>query len=183
MEIYGRAPSKDKELVVAEGWSHYDLYDKPEPVGQALAKSGSVLQETSRPGAEDRRRRRITHRQKKVPHHLKLKRKKENRQNQLHLFQQQDHHDVGHHKLPFDIRLEGSEYRVRGVDDWLCFLTDKQGQWFTFYTECDPLWSALPDHLQRHALGVEDDARHQQRPTSVSRRSACVSFSWANQTH
>jgi hypothetical protein len=21
-----------------EGWSHYDLYDKPEPVGQALAK-------------------------------------------------------------------------------------------------------------------------------------------------
>jgi fermentation-respiration switch protein FrsA (DUF1100 family) len=23
---------------VVEGWSHYDLYDKPEPVGQALAK-------------------------------------------------------------------------------------------------------------------------------------------------
>lgn len=39
MEIYGRAPSPDKELFVAEGWSHYDLYDKPEPVGLALAKA------------------------------------------------------------------------------------------------------------------------------------------------
>lgn len=39
MEIYGRALSKDKELFVAEGWSHYDLYDKPEPVGQALARA------------------------------------------------------------------------------------------------------------------------------------------------
>jgi fermentation-respiration switch protein FrsA (DUF1100 family) len=37
-EIVGRAASKKKELVVVEGWSHYDLYDKPEPVGQALAK-------------------------------------------------------------------------------------------------------------------------------------------------
>ncbi|MGX5721708.1 alpha/beta hydrolase [Shinella zoogloeoides] len=37
-EIIGRAASKKKELVVIEGWSHYDLYDKPEPVGQALAK-------------------------------------------------------------------------------------------------------------------------------------------------
>ncbi|MGH8435560.1 MAG: hypothetical protein ACRERX_14050 [Pseudomonas sp.] len=37
-EIYGRAASKKKELVVAQGWSHYDLYDKPEPVGYALAK-------------------------------------------------------------------------------------------------------------------------------------------------
>ena len=26
------------DQVVIEGWSHYDLYDKPEPVGQALAK-------------------------------------------------------------------------------------------------------------------------------------------------
>lgn len=26
------------DQVVVEGWSHYDLYDKPEPVGQALAK-------------------------------------------------------------------------------------------------------------------------------------------------
>ncbi|WP_250454600.1 alpha/beta hydrolase [Caballeronia sp. ATUFL_M2_KS44] len=37
-EIIGRAASKKKELVVVEGWSHYDLYDKPEPVAQALAK-------------------------------------------------------------------------------------------------------------------------------------------------
>ncbi len=37
-EIIERAASKKKELVVLEGWSHYDLYDKPEPVGQALAK-------------------------------------------------------------------------------------------------------------------------------------------------
>lgn len=37
-EIIERAASKKKELVVVEGWSHYDLYDKPEPVGKALAK-------------------------------------------------------------------------------------------------------------------------------------------------
>lgn len=37
-EIIGRAASKDKELVVLPGWSHYDLYDKPEPVARALAK-------------------------------------------------------------------------------------------------------------------------------------------------
>ncbi|MFB9126515.1 alpha/beta hydrolase [Paraburkholderia dipogonis] len=37
-EIIGRAASKKKELVVVEGWSHYDLYDKPEPVSKALAK-------------------------------------------------------------------------------------------------------------------------------------------------
>lgn len=37
-EIIGRAASKKKDLVVVEGWSHYDLYDKPEPVAQALAK-------------------------------------------------------------------------------------------------------------------------------------------------
>ncbi|MDV7090571.1 alpha/beta hydrolase [Rhodococcus opacus] len=36
LEIYRRARSGTKQLVVAEGWSHYDLYDKPEPVGQAL---------------------------------------------------------------------------------------------------------------------------------------------------
>lgn len=38
MEIYGRARSQKKELVVVDGWSHYDLYDKPEPVGRALAR-------------------------------------------------------------------------------------------------------------------------------------------------
>jgi fermentation-respiration switch protein FrsA (DUF1100 family) len=37
-EIIGRARSEKKELVVVEGWSHYDLYDKPEPVRQALSK-------------------------------------------------------------------------------------------------------------------------------------------------
>ena len=38
MEIHGRAASKDKHLVVAEGWSHYDLYDQPEPVRFVLSK-------------------------------------------------------------------------------------------------------------------------------------------------
>ena len=37
-EIINRAASKNKELVVVEGWSHYDLYDKPEPVKGALDK-------------------------------------------------------------------------------------------------------------------------------------------------
>jgi len=37
-EIYGRAASKKKEILVVEGYSHYDLYDKPEPVKQALDK-------------------------------------------------------------------------------------------------------------------------------------------------
>lgn len=37
-EIYGRAASKDKHIVVAEGWSHYDLYDKPEPIAIAMTR-------------------------------------------------------------------------------------------------------------------------------------------------
>src|SRR6185312_10202780 len=37
-EIVERAASKEKELVVAEGWSHYDLYDQPKPVKIALDK-------------------------------------------------------------------------------------------------------------------------------------------------
>lgn len=37
-EIVNRAASKNKELVVVDGWSHYDLYDKPEPVAKALEK-------------------------------------------------------------------------------------------------------------------------------------------------
>lgn len=36
MEIYGRAASKNKEMVVVDGWSHYDLYDNPIPTGIAL---------------------------------------------------------------------------------------------------------------------------------------------------
>jgi fermentation-respiration switch protein FrsA (DUF1100 family) len=37
-EIIERAASTEKELVVAEGWSHYDLYDQPEAVKIALDK-------------------------------------------------------------------------------------------------------------------------------------------------
>lgn len=39
MEIYGRAASKQKELLVLPGVSHYELYDQPEPTRQALAKA------------------------------------------------------------------------------------------------------------------------------------------------
>ncbi|AMD56870.1 alpha/beta hydrolase [Agrobacterium tumefaciens] len=36
MEVYGRATaSAERRLVSLEDWSHYDLYDKPEPVGKA----------------------------------------------------------------------------------------------------------------------------------------------------
>ena len=38
LEIYASAASKVKELVVVEGASHYELYDQPGPVGQAMAK-------------------------------------------------------------------------------------------------------------------------------------------------
>jgi fermentation-respiration switch protein FrsA (DUF1100 family) len=37
-EIYSRAASANKHIIVAEGWSHYDLYDKPEPVAMAMAR-------------------------------------------------------------------------------------------------------------------------------------------------
>lgn len=37
-EIINRAASTNKELVIVDGWSHYDLYDKPEPVAKALEK-------------------------------------------------------------------------------------------------------------------------------------------------
>lgn len=37
-EIIERARSENKELVEIKDCSHYDLYDQPEPVGQALAK-------------------------------------------------------------------------------------------------------------------------------------------------
>ena len=39
MDIYGRAGAKEKELLVLEGSSHCDLYDKPGPVGRALARA------------------------------------------------------------------------------------------------------------------------------------------------
>ncbi|GAB92572.1 alpha/beta hydrolase [Gordonia rhizosphera] len=38
-EIYGRAASPDKELLVLPGVSHYELYDQPEPTAQAIAKA------------------------------------------------------------------------------------------------------------------------------------------------
>ncbi|KAM0664396.1 hypothetical protein ACQRIU_006978 [Beauveria bassiana] len=38
MEVHGRAGSKEKELVVLPGVSHYSLYDKPESVKPALEK-------------------------------------------------------------------------------------------------------------------------------------------------
>ncbi len=37
-KLLAALPQKHKELVVVEGYSHYDLYDKPEPVKQALDK-------------------------------------------------------------------------------------------------------------------------------------------------
>ena len=46
LEIYARAASKRKELVVVEGASHYELYDQPGPVGQALAKLVPFFKET-----------------------------------------------------------------------------------------------------------------------------------------
>ena len=44
MEIYGRSTSsKDRQMVELEGWSHYDVYDNPEPVRLALAKAVPFL--------------------------------------------------------------------------------------------------------------------------------------------
>ncbi|GGF03545.1 alpha/beta hydrolase [Pseudoalteromonas gelatinilytica] len=38
-EIYGKSfASKDRQLVELEDWSHYDLYDNPEPVALAMQK-------------------------------------------------------------------------------------------------------------------------------------------------
>lgn len=45
MEIYGRVASKNKELVVVEGWSHYDLYDNPVPTGIALDRVIPLLKQ------------------------------------------------------------------------------------------------------------------------------------------
>lgn len=44
MEAYGRSTaSKDRQLVSLEDWSHYDLYDKPEPVRLAMEKIAPFL--------------------------------------------------------------------------------------------------------------------------------------------
>ncbi|MFS4469888.1 alpha/beta hydrolase [Chryseobacterium sp. T20] len=45
-EIVRRAASEKKELVVVKGYSHYDLYDQPEPVRQALEKAIPFFKET-----------------------------------------------------------------------------------------------------------------------------------------
>lgn len=37
-ELYEKAASKKKDILVLEGVSHYDLYDQPEPVAKAIAK-------------------------------------------------------------------------------------------------------------------------------------------------
>ena len=61
MEIYGRATaSKDRRLVSLEGWSHYDLYDRPEPTGIALEKAIPVFRNhlgMSGPAQKDPRQR------------------------------------------------------------------------------------------------------------------------------
>jgi hypothetical protein len=38
------APLKTKELVVVEGWSHYDMYDRTRARGSGPGEAGSVLQ-------------------------------------------------------------------------------------------------------------------------------------------
>lgn len=38
-EIYEKAASTDKELVVLEGVSHYDLYDQPQGAGGAITRA------------------------------------------------------------------------------------------------------------------------------------------------
>lgn len=44
-DIYGRAASPVKQMVLVEGCSHYDLYDQPEPVAQALARLAPFFHE------------------------------------------------------------------------------------------------------------------------------------------
>lgn len=43
-ELFKRATSK-KDLFVVDGASHYDLYDRPEPVGQAVEKLAAFYDE------------------------------------------------------------------------------------------------------------------------------------------
>lgn len=32
------------------------------------------------------------------------------------------------------------DWTIRGVDDWLCFITDPDGRWHYLVTECDGAW-------------------------------------------
>lgn len=46
MEAYGRSTaSKDRQLVSLKDWSHYDIYDKDEPVGLAMAQMVPFLKQ------------------------------------------------------------------------------------------------------------------------------------------
>ncbi|PEX92762.1 hydrolase [Bacillus cereus] len=44
-ELYKKAASEKKDLLVVEGASHYDLYDQPEPVKIAVEKLTSFYNE------------------------------------------------------------------------------------------------------------------------------------------
>ena len=44
-ELYNRSASEKKDLYVVEGASHYDLYDQPIPVKQAVEKLGAFYKE------------------------------------------------------------------------------------------------------------------------------------------
>lgn len=44
-ELYNRAASQNKDLLVVEGASHYDLYDQPEPVQIAVEKLATFYNE------------------------------------------------------------------------------------------------------------------------------------------
>ena len=57
--------------------------------------------------------------------------------------------------IRFNSQTKVAGYQLRGVDDWLCFLTDSDGNWFYFAAECDPLWCELPERFQRYALGFD----------------------------
>lgn len=51
-------------------------------------------------------------------------------------------------KLVKPIVVDG--YTVRGQDDWLVFVTDRDGNWYYEHTEMDPAWLAIPgpgDHF------------------------------------
>ncbi|WP_233350893.1 alpha/beta hydrolase [Hyphomonas sp. ND6WE1B] len=55
LEIYGRSTaSADRQLVELQDWSHYDLYDKPEPVGLAMERIVPFFEQYLEAGASVR---------------------------------------------------------------------------------------------------------------------------------
>ena len=44
-ELYNKAASKKKDLFIVEGASHYDLYDREEPVRKAVEKLEAFYKE------------------------------------------------------------------------------------------------------------------------------------------